>query len=419
MTRHIRLINIGYPPFTGGAQTYVTLLAESLVAAGDAAAVFTTDAGEVEAVWNGGKRRLPAEDATAYGVQVHRLPLRHLPPTPYGYYAARRALVALAQVPLLPTRLLWPLARFTPWLPGLPWALDVDPEPVDLVNGFAIPFESMLQAGQQFARRRGVPFVVTPFLHTGEGHDPTVERGYAMPHQLRLMREADAVVCLTSVERDFLLRRGLRGERLHVIPGGIPMDPTTLTEPVPPPADPPSILYLGAVTYDKGTVHLVQAISRLREAGVNVTLNIAGTVTDQFWRAVGAGGSGSLPGVNVLGHVSAADKARLLSEASALAMPSRVDSFGLVFLEAWAAGRPVIGARAGGIPAVIDHEQNGLLVGFGAVDELATAIRRLVEHPDEASALGLAGREKLRQQYTWDTVFGQVSALYNRLIAGR
>ena len=47
MTRHIRLINIGYPPFTGGAQTYVTLLAESLAARGDHASVFTTDAGEV------------------------------------------------------------------------------------------------------------------------------------------------------------------------------------------------------------------------------------------------------------------------------------------------------------------------------------------------------------------------------------
>jgi len=416
MARHVRLINIGYPPFTGGAQTYVHLLAGSLAAHGDLPEVFTTTAGEVEAIWDSHKRSLPAGLSQVEGVPVHRVPLRHLPPAPYGYYAARRLTVALAQAPGVPPTVLWRLANFTPWLPGLPAELDGAPGPVDLVHGFTIPFEPLLRAGRDHARARNAPFVVTPFLHSGESHDPSVERGYAMPHQLGLLREADAVVALTSIERDFLLRRGLQPERVHVIPAGIPVDAAALAGPVPPPAEPPTVLFLGAATHDKGAVHLIQAVRLLEAQGVAVRLVIAGQVTGQFQQAVAREPSLDRSRIEVLGLAPAGEKERLLRECTALAMPSRVDSFGLVYLEAWAAGRPVIGARAGGVPAVIDHEENGLLVPFGDVPAIAAAIRRVVERPDEAAAMGLAGREKLRRCYTWDAVYPQVSDLYDRLL---
>ena len=93
-------------------------------------------------------------------------------------------------------------------------------------------------------------------------------------------------------------------------------------------------------------------------------------------------------------------------------MPSRVDSFGLVFLEAWAQGKPVIGARAGGIPAVVDHGENGLLIPFGDVDALAAAIERLLDSPEEAARLGQTGWRKLKEHYDWERVYPQLLALY-------
>lgn len=418
MTRHVRLINIGYPPFFGGAQTYVHQLARSLQANGDRPAVFTTTAGEVEAIWNAGKRQLPAGAAPVDGVPVTRVPLRHLPPAPYGYYAMRRLTVAAAQVPGVPAAALRALARFTPWAPGMAGALESDRSPVDVVHGFAIPFESLLLDALRFARLRRAPFVVTPFLHTGEAEDPAVERGYAMPHQIALMAQADAVVTLTEIERRFLLRRGLDPTKVHAIPAGIPVAPGSLDAPVRPPTQPPFVLFLGAVTYDKGAVHLLEAVTALRAAGVAVRLVVAGTLTGQFTGALNRLPAAERAGVEVLGSVPEAEKQRLLRECTVLAMPSRVDSFGLVFLEAWAAGRPVIGARAGGIPGVIDDGVNGRLVAFGDVPALAAAIHRLVEGPAaEGEQLGLAGRDKLRRCYTWDGVFQQVSALYDRLLA--
>jgi len=86
-------------------------------------------------------------------------------------------------------------------------------------------------------------------------------------------------------------------------------------------------------------------------------------------------------------------------------------AFGIVLLEAWQHRKPVIGARAGGIPDVIKHEQNGLLVPFGDAKALAAAIRRLLEEPDWAATLGESGYDRLGQ-YAWDRTYATLLEAY-------
>ena len=76
-------------------------------------------------------------------------------------------------------------------------------------------------------------------------------------------------------------------------------------------------------------------------------------------------------------------------------MPSRTDSFGIVYLEAWLNGVPVIGARAGGVPEVITDGVDGYLVDFGDVAALANRIELLLRRPEAARAMGEAGRRKV------------------------
>ena len=96
-------------------------------------------------------------------------------------------------------------------------------------------------------------------------------------------------------------------------------------------------------------------------------------------------------------------------------MPSRSDSFGIVFLEAWQQGKAVIGARAGGIPGVIDDGRNGVLVEFGDVPALTKAIQQLIRQPDMAAELGRCGQEKVKAQYTWPGVARAVLQQYDQL----
>ena len=392
---------------------YVRMLAERLVAEGHRVTVLTTTAGEVEAIWDGRKKTLPSGQGIANGVRVVRFPLRHLPPSPYGYYGWRRLTGGMARIRWVPEGVLRQMARLTPWSPGLQRAAAEWEEPVDVVHGFTIPFESLLLGAEALARRNGAAFFVTPFLHTGPEGDPSVERSYAMPHQIGLMRRAAGVVALTSIERAFLIRRGVPANVVHAVPAGIPLEAACSEDGT---AEAPAVLFLGAATYEKGAIHVAEAVRRLRAAGVDVTLDLAGTVTGQVARYFAKLPQEEKAGIRVHGNVSEAEKRRLLARCALLAMPSRVDSFGLVFLEAWAYGKPVIGAQAGGIPAVVDHGENGLLIRFGDVDALAGALRALLTNRDRARRMGAAGRDKLRSRYDWDIVYPQLLGLYQRAL---
>jgi glycogen synthase len=102
--------------------------------------------------------------------------------------------------------------------------------------------------------------------------------------------------------------------------------------------------------------------------------------------------------------------------ADVFAMPSRTDSFGIVYLEAWCYGVPVVGARAGGVPDVIDEGKDGLLVRFGDVEELAGAVGRLLGDRKEARRLGANGRARVVRELTWDHKYAQVRAVYAELL---
>jgi glycosyltransferase involved in cell wall biosynthesis len=98
-------------------------------------------------------------------------------------------------------------------------------------------------------------------------------------------------------------------------------------------------------------------------------------------------------------------------------MPSRTDSFGIVFLEAWANAKPVVAAAAGGVVEVVRHDQNGLLVPFGDVARLAEAIGRLLVDRATARRLGEAGHALVTRGYTWDDRYATLVGRTRELVA--
>jgi len=426
-----RLLHIvqRYAPFEAGSENYVRALSEAFAARGDAVTVLTTNAWDLEYFWDARARAVdaPAEE-TLNGVRVLRFPVRHWPvPQPafvssLAYRGARRVMAEVSRVPLAPLRT--PVLRagsyFAPLVPSLHRWVRRHGRDFDLVHAANISIESTVVAGADAACLARAPLVLTPFMHLGVPGDRSVVRYYSMPHQVRLMHDAGATIVQTLQEADFLAAKGVPRATMRQI--GVGVDLTAVTGGDAAQARATHNLR-GAVVYangtaaaDKGTYDLVRAMQLLWREGRDATLVHTGPMLSAaraFFDALPAADRAHL---RPLGFVTKREQADVLAATDVLALPSRTDSFGIAFLDAWANGVPVIGANAGGIPGVVSNGVDGLLVPFGDPPALAAALRRLLDDPALRRQYGEAGRAKVHARYTWERIIAQVDELYEDLL---
>jgi len=110
------------------------------------------------------------------------------------------------------------------------------------------------------------------------------------------------------------------------------------------------------------------------------------------------------------------DMAPLLSVADVLLLPSENESFGLVALEAMACEVPVIATRIGGLPEVVEHEEDGFLFGLGDVSAMADASIRLVKDPQLRAEMGRSAREHALRDFCSTKIVRHYERLYLQTI---
>jgi len=242
----------------------------------------------------------------------------------------------------------------------------------------------------------------------------------------RLIREAgasiDAFVAVTRYYGRFASEAfGLPTDSVHVVPLGL--GTADLIEPAERGSAPFTIGYLARICPDKGLENLAEAFIRLRGAGRDCRLRIAGylgsadkpfcdRVMARF-RELGLGGA-----VDCLGEVDRNRKAELLRSIDVLSVPTNYrESKGLYVLEALAAGVPVVQPDHGSFPELIEATGGGLLYEAGNVDALADALARLMDDPDGRRQLGTRGAEVVRLKFTDGRMADETWALYTRLRA--
>jgi len=244
-----------------------------------------------------------------------------------------------------------------------------------------------------------------------------------MRHQVAIVRESAAAAMQTFAEQAFYAAAGVPVERLPISGSGV--TPSSALG-----GDGarflrqhgiagPLVVSLAAMSYDKGTMHLVEAVRRLWQAGQPLDLALAGTITEPFRRYLIGLPAADRERLRVLGLVDEAVKRDLFAAADVFAMPSRTDSFGIVYLEAWLNRKPVVAARAWGVSDLIADGGDGLLAPFGDVPALAQALADLLADPARRAAMGLCGEQKVYQFHTWDRKYPLVRDLYLRLVEGR
>lgn len=224
---------------------------------------------------------------------------------------------------------------------------------------------------------------------------------------------AAAVFANSSNSRRLLLEQwGVPAERVHVIHPGVDteafcpgLDGRTLRSRV---ASPEDILFLsvGRLQRRKGHDMVLRALARLRVSMPNVRYAVVGggEHADVLQKDVSDLGLGDI--VHFIGSADQADIPAWYAACDVFVMPNRTDGvdfegFGIVFLEAAASGKPVIGGRSGGVPEAVEDGVTGTLVSGEDVAELAAAMADLATAPDKRRRMGEAGRLRACAGFTW------------------
>ena len=193
-------------------------------------------------------------------------------------------------------------------------------------------------------------------------------------------------------------------------------------------------LFAGALRPEKGVDYLARAFARLSNENGNACLAIAGG--SGLWIEAGWLWGGALditeqqvahilqPATErkrafMLGIVSPANIGAYYAAADVLVLPSMFqETFGLVILEAFSARLPVIAFRSGGIPELIDHRTNGILVDQGDEEGLFSAMRELMLDRNLRGGLG-AEAEKTAARFSWEATVDRLDAIYQDILKRR
>lgn len=239
------------------------------------------------------------------------------------------------------------------------------------------------------------PYVVyadTTFDTVREHWPPWYPRSrVALRAEAEMFRRARHVFVNNGQIVDSLLNfYGLPEEQVTVVHAGLNFAP------VPPVrrSHAPQILFVGRDFDRKGGQFLLQAFARVRNVLPEATLTIVGPK-----RPI------RQPGVRWLGNLEdRGAMSELYREAALFCLPSLYDPFPNSFAEAMSHGLPCIGTAAGGIPEILGHGRQGLLVEPRDANALAEALLRLLTNPEFADELGRAARERVATYLNWAAV---------------
>lgn len=199
----------------------------------------------------------------------------------------------------------------------------------------------------------------------------------------------------------------------RIIPNGVDLDRFTDAEPFEQLRDGRTlnILFVGRLEERKGLIHLLKAYHRLRKRRVDARLLVvgAGPKLREYKRFVGLRG---IRDVEFLGRVSDEEKVRYFASADIYCAPNTgQESFGIVLLEAMAAGVPIVASDIHGFKRVVERNIQGLLVEPRNPRALAAALYTLARDADLRHEMGDAGRARA-PEFSWERVTERIVDYY-------
>ena len=220
-----------------------------------------------------------------------------------------------------------------------------------------------------------------------------------------LFTKTAAWIAISAAQKQKHVAMGIPADRIHVIHHFYDHQ-----EPAPAPCPDGDFLFLGRLSREKGVDWLLRAWVKLHQRGRRLV--IAGTGPEESSLRQLAGQLG-LRDVLFTGFIDKRQQTDLWAKSAALVVPSIWDEpFGMVVLEAWARGRPVVAFAKGALPELIRHNADGLLAEPFSESSLAENIQELIISPAKGPAMGSAGRLRLEKEFSQQVWYKKIEATY-------
>ena len=232
------------------------------------------------------------------------------------------------------------------------------------------------------------------------------------------MKRADRIIAVSQgTKQDIIESYGLPEDRIEVIYHGVfpedyaasPDEKNRIRADLGIDQD-PMLLFVGKLGPRKGVDILLRALPRVLNE-MRVKLVLAGAGKQEPYRSL-AENLNISEHVLFLGRVSDERLRLLFSSCDLFVLPSRLEGLGIVLLEAMAAGKPIVAAKVGGIPEIVQSGQNGILVEPDNDGALAQAIIQFISDKALSGSIGENNARIARSQYNWQSAAQKTEQVY-------
>lgn len=206
-----------------------------------------------------------------------------------------------------------------------------------------------------------------------------------------LLRKIDGFICLTEFSRQKLLEIGLPQEKIFVRPNFIDSSIS--------PARPGTgeyVLYLGRLSPEKGLWTLVRAFEKLKSAKLKIVG--VGPLEGELRTYLQEKG---IKNIELLGFKQGVEKWQILRNSLFVIVPSQwYETFCMVALEAYVAGKPVVASNLGSLPHVVEDGKSGVLFKAGDPDDLVEKVGYCLSNISDVTRMGIHGRELAQTRFS-------------------
>ena len=215
-------------------------------------------------------------------------------------------------------------------------------------------------------------------------------------------------IAISRRQRELLIQTGIPEDKIRVIPHFIRQNPA-------PAADPPrrDVLYAGRLTQEKGVLQLVQAWELLSPPGRILYLMGDGPLRGELKRYIS---SRHLESIRLTGFIPHEEQGAVRAACGLSVAPSLwEETFGMVVLESWLHGTPVIVTPNGGLPELITHGRNGWMAQEPSAESLAETLHTALKQEERWPAMGAHGQQLLSSTYSPAAWLRSMEALLGEL----